>query len=213
VAAHLNLEIKEIYNDNDLQELKERIPPQREPFMALVAAELNDETDAITFIRRHHSPWERMYLAVINCRGQHVWRRYFSKWHEIGHLLVRKNDLSMARHQTESSNGDGEEILVDRIAAVFAFYRPIFEPVLWELLENGQQLARALGQPPLTLHSFVNQIRHYLLPGAATNVAEVSWESTYMVCLHYCPNLHDYFDSAGRKFKRAEQGQQKIVNH
>ena len=55
--------------------------------MALVQAELTDGTDAITIRRRDPGPWRR-YLAVINCRGQHYYRRFFSKWHELTHRLV-----------------------------------------------------------------------------------------------------------------------------
>ena len=79
VASCLDVEFVEIHSDDDLARLLQRIPPTAEPMMARVAAELDDDTDGITIKRLSPQEWERRYLAVINCRGWHHSRRFFTK--------------------------------------------------------------------------------------------------------------------------------------
>jgi hypothetical protein len=66
-------------------------------------------------------------VSVIDCRGQKAWRAYFTKWHEIAHLLVLTDQmrLSFRRTQAHAVNNDPEEILMDVIAGKFGFYPPI----------------------------------------------------------------------------------------
>ena len=100
VASCLDVEFVEIHSDEDLAQLVRRITLEAEPALALLATELDDDTDAVTIRRSAPSPWERRYLAVINCRGQHYHRRFFTKWHELAHRLLEGEQLALAFRRT-----------------------------------------------------------------------------------------------------------------
>ena len=128
VASCLDVECVEIHSDDDLARLLQRIPPTAEPLMARVAAELDDDTDGITIGRLAPQEWERRYLAVINCRGRHYSRRYFTKWHELSHRLVDGEQLALAFRQTLTERKDPGEMLVDKVAGEIAFFPEIVGP-------------------------------------------------------------------------------------
>ena len=99
-AVSLGMSFEEIWSDADLEDFLRRFPPQTEPVMARVEAEFDDNTEAVTIRRSRHDPWERPFLSVINCRGRHYSRRYFSKWHEAVHRLVEGEQLQFAFRHT-----------------------------------------------------------------------------------------------------------------
>ena len=128
VASCLDVEFVEIHSDEDLADLVRRIPPESEPALVRVRAELRDGTDAITIRRLSPQPWDRRYLAVINCRGAHHYRRYFTKWHELSHRLVDGEQLTFAFRQTTTDRKEPGETLVDKVAAELAFFPDIVAP-------------------------------------------------------------------------------------
>ena len=132
LATCLEVEIAEIHGDEDLRALLRRLPPSVEPAMAGVEAELTDDIDGIMVRRMSPQPWERPFIAIINCRGWHGFRRFFTKWHEIAHLLVDGQQLRFAfrRTRAEHLRRDPEEVLVDRLAGALAFHPAIFGPAL-----------------------------------------------------------------------------------
>lgn len=134
VAVSLGVEFVEIHSDAEMDALLERFPPTREPVMATVRTALDDETDALTLRRNARAPWERPYLAVINCRGWHFHRRFFSKWHELAHRLIEGEQLKFAFRQTVIDRKDPEEILVDKIAGALAFFPGVVGPCVQEEL-------------------------------------------------------------------------------
>jgi hypothetical protein len=172
VAASLDLEIVEIHSEAHLDELLRRIPPAREPIMTRVAGELDDGTDGITIRRQRCEPWERPFLAVINCRGWHAYRRFFSKWHEVVHRLLEGQELRVAYRRTPAVDArrEPEEVLVDRVAAALAFFPELFVPVLVEELECAGRLA------------------FEVVDGTRTRIApDASREATLLACVRHCP--------------------------
>src|SRR5262249_12993533 len=79
--------------------------------------------------RQNRADWEMPYLAVINCRGWHRSRRYFSKWHEVIHLLLDGRQLRFAFRKRAAERKHPEEVLVDKIAGELAFHPDLFGPV------------------------------------------------------------------------------------
>ena len=137
VASALDVEFVEIYSDDDLSDLISRIPLSIEPALATVLTEFSNDTDAVTIRRLDPQPWERRYLAVINCRGMHYHRRYFTKWHELGHRLVEGEQLKSACRPSSVAQKDPGEVLVDKVAGVLAFYPEIVEPVAKKHLSSS----------------------------------------------------------------------------
>lgn len=129
VAACLDMEFVEIRSDEDLGDLIRRFPPKVEPALVRVRAEFGDGTDAITIKRLNPQPWERRYLAVINCQGLHYHRRFFTKWHELSHRLIDGEQLALAFRQTTTDRKEPGEILVDKVAGELAFFPDIVAPI------------------------------------------------------------------------------------
>ncbi|HXG50819.1 MAG TPA: hypothetical protein VNN77_05350 [candidate division Zixibacteria bacterium] len=187
VTASLNLDIKEVRDEIDLNQLLRNIPPAVEPGMALLATELDDQTDAVILQRQHHQAWERPFLAVINCRGWHALRRYFSKWHEVVHLILDGKQLRFAFRRTPSERREPEEVLVDRIAGVLAFYPGIFEPAFRREIERAGRLS----------FDMVDAVRKKVAP-------EASRYATLLACLRHCDHPV-YFVRAKIGYKRNEE--------
>lgn len=185
----LDMEVVEIHGDHDLQELLARIPPEVEPAVVRIEADLDDETDGITIQRTRCRPWERPFLAVINCRGWHAFRRFFSKWHEVAHLLTEGQQLRFAFRHTriEELRRAPEEILVDRVAASLAFYPPIFRPVFeTEQARTGK-----------FTFDVIDDVRRTIAP-------EASRLATALACVRHCPDPV-YLVRCRMEYKRAER--------
>jgi hypothetical protein len=189
VATSFSVEIVEIHNDSDIAALLARIPAAREPVLARLAAELDDSTDAVIFQRQNREDWEMPYLAVINCRGWHRNRRYFSKWHEIIHLLLDGQQLRFAFRKRAAKRKHPEEVLVDKIAGELAFHPDLFGPVFCrELAEAGR----------LTF-DLVDRVCGEIAPDA-------SRESGLYACVRHCPEPV-FFLSARLLYKKSERRQ------
>ncbi len=171
VASCLEVEFAEIHSDEDMRKLLERIPPATEPAMARVQAELNDETDAITIRRRAPKPWERRYLAVVNCRGRHYYRRFFSKWHELAHRFLEGEQLMLAFRQTFVDRKDPAEILVDKVAGELAFFSDVVGPRARQCLresgltfESVEALRRSVASEASRQATTLALMRHFDRP-------------------------------------------------
>ena len=136
VATCLDVEFVEIHSDEDLTRLVRRIPLEVEPGLVRVATECGDQTDAITIRRLSPQPWDRRYLSVINCRGWHFSRRFFTKWHELAHRLIEGEQLALAFRLTPTERKEPGEILVDKVAGELAFFPDIVSSPAHELLRH-----------------------------------------------------------------------------
>lgn len=166
VATSLGVTVKEIHEDKDLDQLEQEIPPESEPVIGRLRKELDDQTDALILERKNKHPWEQPYLAVINCRGSHSLKKYFSKWHEIVHLLLDGKQLRLAFRRTPSFKREPEEILVDRIAAALAYHPAYLDPALEEETFSNGKLS----------FDMIDRIREKLAP-------EASRLSTMIACI------------------------------
>ena len=155
VATCLSVEFFEIRSDDDLERLRDRCPPDKEPAIIQVLHELEGDVDAITIRRKTPEPWDCRYLAVINCRGKHYYRRYFTKWHELTHLLIEGEQLTLAFRTTTTERPDPGEVLVDKVAAELAFLPDIV----------ASHAARCLQQFGVSFDS-VDALRAAVAPGS-----------------------------------------------
>src|SRR5690606_15344170 len=79
---------------------------------------------------------------LIDCRGDKRFRSYYTKWHELGHLLILTDQmrLSFRRTHVVRDEKDPEEMMVDVIAGTFGYFKDIVRPVTsgpvsWESIE------------------------------------------------------------------------------
>lgn len=156
VASRLNLVFEEIYQEADLDEVTHRYTKQGELVFATLKDGLTPDTYG-TMIRLKNGT----YVAVIDCRGDKAARRFFTRWHEIAHLLVEED----VEKQVFRATNDPLERLMDQIAGRVGFYDSIFTPLFENCFRPGGLLK----------HETVEEVRQLFCPHA-------SFQATLFAC-------------------------------
>jgi hypothetical protein len=123
-AAGVETVFEEIHSDSDLYEIRTKYLNKGEKGFAILESDLQGSDDyAITIRRVNREKWEPQFVSVIDCRGDKVFRTYFSKWHELAHLLTLTPQLRLVFRRTHSGCAarDPEEMLMDVIAGDIGF--------------------------------------------------------------------------------------------
>jgi hypothetical protein len=143
IANKVGTSFEIISSDEDLERIKQKYLAQREKAFVRLEDEFSDEVFGVTFKLLHCESWEPQYVSIIDCRGEKAARGYFTKWHEIAHLLTQTEQMRLVFRRTHSSanGGDPEERLMDVIAGRFGFYPPfvhsfIKEEISFEAIED-----------------------------------------------------------------------------
>jgi hypothetical protein len=129
-AQKLGTIFHEIHRDDDLVQLTKLYASRNEPVAALFAGELTDEVYGVTFKLLQPGKFDLPYISLIDCRGHKKHKYYFTKWHELGHLLILTDQrrLSFKRTHALHELKSPEETMVDVIAGEFAYYAPMVLP-------------------------------------------------------------------------------------
>ncbi len=133
LADKLSTRIIEVNSDEQLRAVQREYVSRGERVFATLDQEFGEnECYGITFKLQHAKSWELQYVSIIDCRGRKGQRRYHTKWHEIGHLLILTDQTRLAFRRTHDTHHpkSAEESLVDVIAGEFSFYRAMLVPYL-----------------------------------------------------------------------------------
>ncbi len=115
ITHELGLTIEEIQSEEDAQALKKRYAAKGElVFLHIVENDLTPDTFG-TMVRCR----DGSHVAIIDARGEKAARRFFTRWHEIAHLLVEPD----CERQVFRSNDEPLERLMDLIAGNIGFLR------------------------------------------------------------------------------------------
>lgn len=160
VASKLGTRFEVIASDDELLEVRDRYARLGERPFATLHEDLGDDAFGVTFRRIAKRPWELPFVSVIDCRGDKCFRSYYTKWHELGHLLILTDQMRLSFRRTHAvhDHKDPEESMVDVIAGTFGYYKEIVHPVAngpltWENIETvriqlcpeSSQLAAVIG--------------------------------------------------------------------
>lgn len=156
VADNLNLVFEEIADDDDFERLKAKYIPRGEIVFAALSVDMDEDTFG-TMVRLK----DGSHVAVIDCRGEKAARRFFTRWHEIAHLLVEED----VERQVFRSTDEPLERLMDQIAGHVGFYESIFTPLFRTAVPDGRLLT----------FEIVESIRQAFCPAA-------SFQSTLFAC-------------------------------
>lgn len=130
VCGRLGLTIEEAWTDGDLGEISRRYLMAGEPVFACLAAQFDNQTYAVLIRRRQSCPdGKGQYVAVIDCRGRKKHRHYFSRWHEIAHMMTLPPPVGAPVHRSREDRSALER-LMDMIAADLGFFEPLFGPMV-----------------------------------------------------------------------------------
>jgi hypothetical protein len=128
VCEKLNLVIEEIESDDDIAKLVQKYAVgDKDPAIASIRTHFDSDIFGTTFLRRkHHSGDPDRYVAFIDCRGTKGNRRYFTRWHEIAHLLIQPPRSGQPVNRAPIKNSPLEQVM-DIIAGTVGFFEPIFK--------------------------------------------------------------------------------------
>jgi len=125
-AAKVGTFFIEIDSDQTLAKVAREYVQRGERMFANLERELAGEVYGVTFRLQKRENWESRFVSIIDCRGPKAFKSYFTKWHEVAHLLVLTDQSRLTFARThESGSRDPEEALMDVIASRFGYYAPI----------------------------------------------------------------------------------------
>lgn len=137
VCEKLQLVIEEFETDEELKAIIKKYCSMGEFAFAALADDFDDKTFATLLERSRATRQSRdRYVAVVDCRGAKGARRFFTRWHEIAHLLTLYRQLELPFHRSRDGH-DALERLMDKIAGDIGFYDPILRPVLNNEIVRG----------------------------------------------------------------------------
>jgi hypothetical protein len=161
VANRLGTSFIMIHIDEDLQRVKQEYLGRREPGFIQIEEEVPSHVFGLTIKLQNRESWEQEFVSIIDCRGEKAVRSYFTKWHELAHLLTltRRKRLIFKRTHTSVNGGDPEERLMDIIAGHFGFYARIARKFM-EISFNAIERLREQLCPEASLQSsLINFVR------------------------------------------------------
>jgi hypothetical protein len=130
VCDRLGLTFEEIHSDEELDATIRKYVAIGEFVFAHARQSLDNWTFAELFERDNPTTEPDHFVAIIDCRGDEKFaRRFFTKWHEIAHLLVLTPRYAPPFNR-ESTDRCPIERLMDVIAGDIGFYEPVFRPAL-----------------------------------------------------------------------------------
>jgi len=155
----------EIHSDEDLRRVKREYLTKGEMAFATLEKELGPNVYAITFKRLNAKKEERQFVSIIDCRGEKAWRSYFSKWHEIAHLLTLTPQMRLKFCRTHAfpEEKDPEEAIMDIVAG-----RVGFHPGLVGCEVNGE-----------ISFSGLSQLRQWLCPEASFTASVIGFSESW----------------------------------
>lgn len=186
VCDRLQLRFEEFRSQAELTEIIERYTRLGDPVFRKLFDDFDDQTFATLLHRTaaNETAADR-YVAVVDCRGPKGSKRYFSRWHEIAHLLTMRRQLELPYHR--STKKPPIERLMDHIAGEIGFFSPLFRPTLEQFVSPRSFLTFGV----------VDDVRQEFCPAA-------SFHSTLIACVRHArsPIIHL---EVGMGLKTAEQ--------
>jgi hypothetical protein len=183
VTLRLQMVFEEVRSDDDWHRLKEVYARGKKEFVFAGIRTKFDDDHNLTYgalvQRRNVGPDDPdRFVAVIDCRGNKLARRFFTRWHEIAHRLTTHADGGDTEPGYRSEH-DPIERMMDEIAGHVGFYEPLFQPAYQQA---------SLGQPHLKFGT-VEAIIDRAFPVA-------SFQATLFACTRRMPTPVIYLEAA-----------------
>jgi hypothetical protein len=143
IASKLGTIFETASNDLELRRIKQKYLEKDEKAFVQLEENLSEDVFGITFKRCNRELWEPEFVSVIDCRGAKAARSYYTKWHEISHLLLLTDQMRLSFQRTHypTTLKDPEEALMEVVAGACGFYPPIIQAyakgeISFEAIEN-----------------------------------------------------------------------------
>lgn len=184
VTQRLQMVIEEIRTEDDFDRITEHYArAKKDPVFATMRMRFDDAENPTfgTLVKRKNVAEDSpdRFVAVIDCRGSKLARRFFTRWHEIAHRLTTHADQIGSNEPAYRSEHDPIERMMDEIAGHVGFYGPIFDPAFRQASE---------GKPHLKFGT-VEAIISGAFPAA-------SFQATLFACARRLPTPVVYLEAA-----------------
>jgi len=181
VARKLQMGFEEIRTEEDFDRIRMKYAAGKwDRIFATLKTRFEDEKNptygALICRKSAEAEAPDRYVAVIDCRGDKLPRRFFTRWHEIAHRLTTHCDIAEPVYRSEH---DPIERMMDEIAGHIGFYEPIFDPAFQRAREGG----------PLLTFGMVESILGGSFPAA-------SFQSTLFACARRLTTPLVYLEAA-----------------
>ena len=167
VANRLGTSFEEIHSDSDLEQIKTKYLKQGEKIFVTLDQELSDDVLGITYRISNRELWEPQFVSIIDCRGGNARKAYYTKWHELAHLLILTDQSRLCFRRTlHLPEKDPEEVMIDIIAGKFGFYDPFIKPLInGEIsFEQIETMRQALCPEASNQSSFIGFVKAWSEP-------------------------------------------------
>lgn len=183
VIRRLQMVFEEIRGDNDFDRLTQVYAREKREFVfATMRSKFDDDANptfgALVLRRNADANSPDRYVAVVDCRGNKLARRFFTRWHEIAHRLTTHADGG-ATEPGYRSEHDPIERMMDEIAGHVGFYGPIFNPAFQQARQGRSLLTFG------TVESIISEA----FPAA-------SFQATLFACARQLPTPVVYLEAA-----------------
>jgi hypothetical protein len=180
VTEKVQMVFEEIRDDSDFDRMKVVYAVGKREFVFATLRHKFDDPGNPTYgalVRCNNAAADDLdrYVAVVDCRGEKLPRRSFTRWHEIAHRLTTDADLEKPVYRSEH---DPIEQMMDRIASHIGFYEPLFVPVFDQEMRGKRRLS----------FDVVENIRQNAFP-------EASFQSTLFACHRKCAEPAVYVEA------------------
>lgn len=140
VTQRLQMVFVEVRSDADFDRITDEYARGKKEFVFAAMRGKFDDAENPTFgalVKRKHVGDDApdRFVAVIDCRGGKLARRFFTRWHEIAHRLTTHADNG-ATEPAYRSEHDPLERLMDEIAGHVGFYGLFFDPAFRQASEG-----------------------------------------------------------------------------
>jgi len=167
VTQRLQMVFVEVRSNADFDRITEKYARgKKDPVFASMRFRFDDAENPTfgTLVKRKNVGDDApdRFVAVIDCRGGKLARRFFTRWHEIAHRLTTHADQG-ATEPAYRSEHDPLERMMDEIAGHVGFYGPFFDPA-FDAAHGGKALltfgtveaVRAGGFPEASFQATLN---------------------------------------------------------
>ena len=136
ICQKLKLRVHRVWTDSELDNLTADYVSKGEFVFATLQGQLTPDAYGI-FIRLLLPDEDKhKWVTVIDCRGEKAHKRHWTLWHEIAHCLTAVDQMHLPLRRTLDPKKDPIEVITDLVASDLAFYPPIFEPIVVDVLHH-----------------------------------------------------------------------------
>jgi hypothetical protein len=125
-AQEVSTRFEIVGSDADLTRLVETSVARGESGFAQLPKDFRDSF-GVTLRLLKRRDWEPEHVSVIDCRGSKRHRSYYTKWHELAHLLTLTRQGQLKFRRTHAERQPADEALMELVAGNFGYWSEILQ--------------------------------------------------------------------------------------